>query len=392
MNGERNHADGENHHDGTPSLRRLIIIAIALAITGVAPAVSQQLGRISYIEGDVELVRDGAVREGYEIGIGEPVLELDVIQTGYDGYVEIELDQPPNSAVRVQENSAYYVELMTDEDGTETTRLKLLNGTVEVAVDRVSRDSRLNVETRSVVFGVRGTEFDVITAPDEAALLGVREGQVAVATDNEQRVANAGSVVESVPDEALSEESVDDGDFESYYQRWTEIRLQIFRNGATTFVRAYARRYLDSVDTFQRAYRELITYRPRLEEAVEREGNALGDDMRLRQQISPSLIAMRSILPIFENTVYRLRELQRFHDQGIGVTEIDGRSSQAFFREFGRESSRIIGQLSEVRTMFRLYREIEERSFGGLPGGGSPFDGGSPFGNNGSDILNSMQF
>jgi hypothetical protein len=171
----------------------------------------------------------------------------------------------------------------------------------------------------------------------------------------------------------LRTETVADEEFERYYDRWTEIRLQAFRSGATTFVRAYARRYLDSVDSFQDTYDDLVSYRPALEDAVGG-SQSLGDDMLLRREVSPTLIAMRSILPIFENTVYRLGELRRFHDQGIGVTSIDGRSSGRFFQRFARTEGELIAQLAEVRTIFRLYREIEERSFGGLPG-----DMGSPF-------------
>ncbi|MDA3947646.1 MAG: FecR family protein [Spirochaeta sp.] len=367
---------------------RRLVGAILLFISVALSPVAQELGRIGYLEGEVQLIRDGSARSGFELSIGDPILEMDVLQTGSDGYAEIELSQPRGSTVRVSENAAYYVEIVAGDNGGESTRLKLLNGTLEVAVDNVSRTSRLEVETRTATFGVRGTEFDVLTAPDESSLLGVRSGRVAVTTSRDSRVADAGTAVESVADRGLTTEPVPNGDFEAYYDRWAEIRLEIFRNGAATFTQAYAQRYLDTRGNFANAYRDLIAVRPQLEKAVSGGGGSLGSDMRLRQEVSPAIVTMRSILPLFENTVYRLRELNRFHAQGIGRTQIDGRSSEQFFREFTREEMRLTEQLSEVRTIFRMYREVEERSFGGLPGGGSPFDGEGA----GTDILDQMQF
>jgi hypothetical protein len=107
---------------GTTVLFPLLFVLLLIASLGVY---GQELGQIVYLEGDVQLARDGEVRDGFQINIGEPVLEMDVIQTGYDGFVEIELTQPQRSTVRIQENSAYYVELLEGENGATTTRLKV---------------------------------------------------------------------------------------------------------------------------------------------------------------------------------------------------------------------------------------------------------------------------
>jgi hypothetical protein len=338
---------------------------------------SQDLGRITYLEGEVQLIRDGQLRDSRNLTMGTPIIEMDVIQTGDDGYAEIELAQPTGATVRIRENTAYYVEVEREGGDSTTTRLKVLSGTVEVAVQRMSRGSRLDVETRAAVFGVRGTQFDVITAPDESSLLGVREGRVSVAAGRQEQTADAGQAVQSVPDRQLRQETVPGGDFEAYYRQWEELRMEVFRSGASTFNQAYIRRYLDTVDTFQRAYEDLVRHRPALEEAARREGST-GSDIRLRQEVSPAVISMRSILPLFENTVYRLRELRRYHNEGIGRTDVGPISSQEFYSDFAPEEARLAARLSEVRTIFSLYGQIERRSFGGLPGGGSPFGGAPP--------------
>jgi len=351
---------------------------------------AQEVGRLSYLEGDVQLLRDGDVRDSTDIDIGETILNLDVIQTGFDGYVEVELTVPSNVTVRIQENAAYYVDQTVDGDRAAVT-VRLLTGRLEMAVSELSPNSSLSVETQTATLGVRGTEFDVLIAPDEGTLFGIQEGRVEVAAGGRRVAADAGTAVETLPDRRPRPETVPGGDFEAYYSNWTEIRLRAFRSGAPTFIRAYARRYLDTRATFNTAYQDLVALRPRLEEAVDRGQSSLGADMRLRSEMSPAIIRMRSVLPLFETTVYRLRELQRFHDQGIGRTQIDERSSTDFFRAFAREEQELLRRLAEVRTIFRLYREIDERSFGGLPSGRSG-DENSPFDSDSGSLLDSMRF
>lgn len=360
---------------------RTNVIAIALLLGIAITMEAQEIGRIEYIEGDVQLLRDDEIRDAFDLPIGTPVFELDVIQTGYDGYAEVTITADQNTTIRVRENSAYYVEIR-ESNGGQDTRVRLLNGTLESTVRQIGRQARYSVETQTAVLGVRGTTFDVITSPDEATLLGVREGQVALEAGGREILAGANTAVEALPNQSPRGRQVDNLD--SYYGQWVEVRLQAFRSGAATFIRAYARRYEDTSPNFAAAYRELAAFRPRLEAAVNQQ-DALGGDMRLRTETSPALLRMRSILPLFENTVYRLRELRRFHDQGIGRTDIGGTSSTEFFRRFARQEDLILRRLSEVRTIMRLYGEIEDRSFGGLPG-----DGGSPFG--GESILDQMSF
>lgn len=365
-------------------------VATLMALMCIRPVLAQEVGRLVYLEGDVELLRDDEIRAGTEIDVGETILNLDVIQTGFDGYVEVELTVPSSVTVRVQENAAYYVEQTADGDRAAVT-VRLLAGRLDMAVSEISPRSSLSVETQTATLGVRGTEFDVLIAPDEGTLFGITEGRVEVNGGGRRLVAEAGTAVEALPDRRPRAESVPGGDFEAYYANWTEIRLRAFRSGAPTFIRAYARRYLDTRATFDTAYRDLVALRPRLEEAVDQGQSSLGADMRLRSEMSPAIIRMRSVLPLFETTVYRLRELQRFHDQGIGQTQIDERSSTDFFRAFALQERDLLRRLAEVRTIFRLYRQIDERSFGGLPSGTRNGDG-SPFDSDSGSLLDTMRF
>ena len=326
------------------------------------------VGSVIYLEGDVSIVRQGTILDS--ITFGETVYTNDVVRTEVDSYAEVEItgSNATGSTIRVNEDSAYYV---ADYDVESDTRVRLLTGSIEVAVQQLRPGSRFSVQTSTAALGVRGTTFDVITAPDETTLLGVREGSVRLEANGKEIDATTGTAVEAESDGDPSLQRVPNGDFNQYYTVWRETRLAIFKSGAPTFVQAYARRYLDLIDEFHTAYQELSPYRAQLEAAVQSQ-LSMGEEAMLKMEIGPALTRMRSILPIFENTVYRLRELRRFHNEGIGITTIDQMSSSDFFRDFTRQENRLVVQLSITRHIFSLYRAFDSRSFGGMPGSSMP--------------------
>ncbi|TVR70273.1 MAG: hypothetical protein EA427_06245 [Spirochaetaceae bacterium] len=369
--------------------RATLPVLVLPVILAVIPPVAVELaaepvGRIEYLHGEAALLRDGEIVQGPALSPGEELFGMEVIQTGSDGYVEVLLTTGGRAAVRIRENTAYYVDTETRTDGGIRTRLRLLSGSLEIGVEQIARNSTMDVETRTAVIGVRGTEFDILTAPDGSSLLGVRRGRVDLSTQGRQARVEEGLAVEMLPDSPPAGRVVPEGDFDRFYASWRETRLRAFRSGAPVFIQAYVRRFRDTEPSFQASYQELMRHRDRLREATRSDSPGPGADMRLRTEVSPAIIGMRSVLPLFENTFYRLRELDRFHRQGIGRTMIDGEDSEDFFRRFARDERRLMGQLSEVRAVFRLYQEIEKRSFGGLPGGESPFGG--------AGLLDSMRF
>lgn len=353
-------------------------ILFALAVVPIAGVTAQEVGRFVYVEGTVTLTRDGERLEGARVAPGVAVHQFDVIETGTDGLAEVELVATGSAVLRVRENTSYYVEVREQTGTTRETSVRLLNGSVRTSVEGLAEPERLRIRTQSAVLGVRGTDFDVIVAADETVLVGVRDGLVVVDAAGEVVSAGPGNAVEAGRDGDITLNDVGTGALEAYYAEWEALRLELFRSGAATFVLAYARRYRETLPTFSEAYRELMRFREELRTAAESEESNLGADMRIRTAVSPALIRMRSILPLFETTIYRLAELERFHARGIGRTEIDGTSSREFFDEFRRRRPAISLQLSRVRTMLVLYGEIEARSFGGLPGGESIFGGDQP--------------
>jgi hypothetical protein len=121
----------------------ILLLAFLPALSIVLHA--DPAGRIEYLQGEVTLLRDGEITEGYQINSGDPLYLMDVIETGNDGYVEVLLTSGGRTTVRIRENTAYYVEAESRTGGGTRTRLRILTGSVEMAVHQVARNSTLDL-------------------------------------------------------------------------------------------------------------------------------------------------------------------------------------------------------------------------------------------------------
>lgn len=350
--------------------RRTLIAALALLAMLGGTAAAQQFGRIAYLEGTVTLFHEG---EEVYADIGTDIYVGDLIRTGLDGYVELDT-QGGRTAVTVAEDTVLRVEQTTSRGGTDTA-FSLLRGDVDFVVDRLVGNDSLSVDTGTVVLGVRGTEFQIRTSPDDSVAVGVTEGRVAAERDGDEVLADAGTAVESVNRGNLRTQRVEPDRMEEFLAGWQEARMQAFRSGADTFITAYARRYLDQYPRFRDAYEALAPYADAMREAAgERGMGGRGERFRLRAEVSGPAVQVRSILPIFENTFYRLGELSRYHGEGLGRTRINDRlTSTQFFREFDARMSRTEMELADANYLLDLYAALEEGTMGGLPSGESPF-------------------
>jgi hypothetical protein len=353
---------------GTRRGTALVFAVLALA-AGWAEA--QDFGRMVYLEGGVTFFAQG--EEAYA-DIGTAVAPGDLIRTAADGYVELEIRTGPTTVV-VAEDTVLYVEEDTARGRTETG-FQLLRGNVDFVVDRLVGGNSVSVRTQTVALGVRGTEFKVRQSPDDSLVVGVTEGQVSVERERERVIAGAGTAVESVNRGSLQKRRVPEGEMDNFLAQWEQTRMQAFRSGAETFIVAYAERYEDQYPRFLDAYRNLSPYADELREAAGQSGiRGRGQRFRLRAEVSGPAVEMRSILPIFENTFYRLDELAAYHAEGLGRTPIHSDlTSEEFFRTFASRRDRTEARMAHIRYLLRLYKRLEEGTMGGLPSGESPFE------------------
>ena len=355
--------------------RNIIIISFIIFMCFVSAAVfaDEPIGQIVYLEGIVDLQRDGEILELWDTDIGFEIYNLDMIETGYDGFVEIEVTSHKTSGtlIKVDSDTAFYFD-SAKMSGAAKTNVSMMSGSLAFKVQKLTGNEELNVRTESTVMGVRGTEFNVQRAPEGSVLVTCVEGKVACEDDRRmERYAMPGSVVEKRSGSSLSRVDIDVGDENLYGAYWTNKREEIFRSGADTFVKGYSAQYNNYLPRFLEAYDNLLAVKNQLETYGREENQAGGGFsskmITVKAETSDEMIMMRSILPLFEHSFYAVQVLEKYHQQGIGRTMIERNySSDEFFGEFSRRKVEIKNKLADVRYCIKLYMNISRAA---SPGG-----------------------
>ncbi len=368
------------------SNKKFLFIMILFFLAGALFAKSVT-GTISYIEGYVDLYRDGELLDWELVDIGFSIEEFDLIETGDDGLVEIDLKLPSGSrtTVAVKPGTTFYFE-MEEKSGQNQTSFQMLGGSLSFKVQKLTGKDTLDVHTESAVMGVRGTKFEIVTSAEGGILVLCEEGAVSCKDDQgRERYSKPGSVVDKVPDKRINSYSVSTEDLGLYRNYWVSARDEVFRNGAKVFIQGYAKQFLLFEPKFSTVFTELEGVKTTLERYGKDSalaGNP-GTLFKAKAEVSPAIIKMRSVMPIFEMVFYRLKELESYHNEGLGIGYIDSNlSSTDFFNTFGSKKNNISRQLAEVRYLFKLYNNIHKASGGGPSILDNPFGGsGVPTGN-----------
>jgi hypothetical protein len=358
----------------------LLTVFVSAGIFAAPPA-----GEIVYLEGRVDILRDGRKIDAYQVDIGFLIEEFDMVETGSDGFVEFALTSSygGGATVTVQPGTSFYFEGVESDDRKET-QFAAMAGSMGYRVKKLSGNEAFRVRTESAVMGVRGTEFDVTISPEGSVLVACGEGLVEVADEKEggSYVSQPGQVVEQLTEQGLQPRRVSPSELEAFRTEWVSLREEVFKRGAPTFIKSYAQRYLSYLPKFEEAYAELESNR----DALKRfegggSGGSLGSVFQAKRKVSPAVVKMRSILPMFEHVFFRLQTLERYHAQGVGRGMINSRtSSERFFTSYSREAQQIKRRISETYFLLRLYQNLHEESGGGPSLMDDPFGDGEGFG------------
>ncbi len=340
-----------------------VALVILLALSFSLPLYSQTVGKIDYLEGIVDIHRDGEVVELFPEDIGYSLDASDTIQTGDDGLVDFSLStlQRRGTTIHVGSDTTFRVE-SSMENGASRTRLEVLTGNISLKVAKLTGNESLTVRTESAAMGVRGTQFEVVTSPDGGVLVLCDEGRVSCQDLNRQEVmAYPGQAVEKVPGDAVASLDVDPDDFDEYRAAWKKERLEIFRSGAPVFLKAYIQQFQRIDPRFEAAVAKLRPFEERLKRYTSGEVTlGRGDFMRFRSEISSPIGEMRSVLPFYRQTFFRLQELNRYVVRdGLGrEVQVGDVTASSFFRNFAARFEQRRKELARVEYWFKLYRDL----------------------------------
>lgn len=359
------------------------VLALLMLILCLIPLFSEEkIGEIVYLEDEVEVVRNGETIDPGDVQIGMEIENFDFLSTSSSGYAEIEIAsrRAPAFTVKVSPDTTFFFEI-NNINGKEKTSLGMITGSLSLRVKKITGARELEVRTESATMGVRGTSFEVTTAPGGEVLITCDEGRVSC-TDEEGKelTAEPGRAVEKRPGELFQEVPVAVSDLKSFRRNWYAERFGVFRANALKAIRRYAERYARLKNEFRAAYQGLMGEREVLDKwfQEDRRGKvgAKIEMMREKKRLIGHLFKIRRVLFIFERVYFRLAELNAYHNQGYGKGTIrPGLTTDAFFAAFNREKRELGKQMARVRYIVKLYAGRNQGSFptGGFGAQQAPF-------------------
>ncbi|TFG65312.1 MAG: hypothetical protein E4H36_00350 [Spirochaetales bacterium] len=327
-------------------MKRFVYMVLTAAVLLTLPlyvSANDILGEVDYLEGGVEVHRNGKLLSANEVDIGLQIEKFDLIKTTKNGYAEVSVNSSSSNGmvVKVRPDTAFYFD-MEVKGGAAQSNFKLLSGSLSLKVSKLTGSGGVNVSTESAVMGVRGTEFTVTAAPEGSILVSCTEGKVAITDESgKSSIAEPGKAVEQDRDKQLKNISVSSSGLENFQKSWVEQKIQDFLPTALPVLRGYSRTYQDLYDKFIPAYNELMKNRKVFEKYAGQSSSSMGMGQAVidRRAVSPGVIKMRSILPLFELYYYRISGVKEIMISGNVRQSMTGFNAADFFKTFDSHQS-----------------------------------------------------
>lgn len=344
----------------------LKLIFITMSVYLAAQAGTDAI--ITYIEGTVDITRDGQYIEIGDIDIGTILENYDMIETGVDGYVEIDVSTPVSRAVtiKVMEETSFYYDTKKVQGNTKTS-FQLLAGSMGMKVQKLYNDSELEINVNNSVMGVRGTEFTISSLVDGSTLVTTTEGKVSCKNDTgKEWFSTPGVVCETDRNNNYREINIPVDKVNEYRKDWYTERLNILKSNALISIRHYAKLYNQFYPRFDRSWQSL----ERKDEVFTRWNRylksganpSLSEAVLSKQSVSAEILELRSVLPIFQHTFYVMKVLGDLHRKGYGEGALDINMTQRqLFNHYFNNYEETRGRLTRSLYYFRIYLEIGKR-------------------------------
>src|SRR4030042_972771 len=196
----------------------------------------------------------------------------------------------------------------------DSATFRMMSGTLACKVDKLS-GSEVQVKTKSAAMGVRGTEFEVTTAPTEDLLVTCEEGEVVCTRDGEEESVKPGNVIELLAEEGKFRRlPVTKAELEKYRENWFVKRIEVFRHVAPKIVKGLSAAFDASYQLLVKSYTALKRSGAVIEKwKREDQTGKIGSKrelLREKKQIIGALFAIKVSLFAFEHVYYRLLELE----------------------------------------------------------------------------------
>jgi hypothetical protein len=341
------------------------ICIVLLLLFSINSFVYSEDGVITYMSGNIELMRDGDFYDQYDLYVGFEIENFDQITTGSNGELWIELTSlsGSESELKISSGTTFYIE-MSKIDDKNTTTIGMITGSLFYSVQKLLGTEQYEIETDAATMGVRGTSFGVQTSVAGDVLITCEEGRVACYDPDggPEYFAEPGNVVERQADATFRSIPVAISDIESFRSGWITERISAFKANALRVIQQFAARYKELRNEFNTEFEALMTETTVLNKWFsEHEDGEMGsrmERMRERREIIGHLFDLKRILFIFERIYYRLLELRSYHEEGFGRGALaDGTTTTQFFNMLENERRELARRVAMVRFVMKLYTE-----------------------------------
>jgi hypothetical protein len=336
---------------------------LSLVLLGVLSAwpvfAAKVVGEINYVSGEVSIIRNGKTLDAKQVKIGGPVEDFDLVRTGAKGLVELTVRTPSKEAIqlKVQSNTAFAIEMGKISKDKDQATFRMMSGTLALKVDKLS-GSEVQVKTKSAAMGVRGTDFEVTTAPTEDLLVTCVEGEVMCTDANgDEESVKPGNVIELIADEGgFHNLPVTKAELAAYRQNWFVKRIEVFKAVAPKVVKGLSATFNLSYQALVKSYEALKRSGKIIDKWMkeDREGKyaSRAELLREKKAIIGAIFKIKISLFAFEHVYYRLLELEYYVNQGYGANDPEVKQ---FFAELARKKQNIEMMMAEITYVFKLY-------------------------------------
>ncbi|RLW70939.1 MAG: hypothetical protein B6D68_00205, partial [spirochete symbiont of Stewartia floridana] len=221
------------------SLRCLVFFLLIAAPVFIGAETA--IGTISFIEGRVEVIRGEHFLSSDSVSIGFPLEMFDTIETGDDGYAEIDLDMPTGgSSVKIGPKTTFYLEGPPRKSSFLKTTFQLLRGVLSLKVGRLSPRESYAVQTDSALMAVRGTDFSVDMALDRSVLVTAAEGRIQIKSGRKVKTVRPNIVAAIDENAAITTARVKTEDISQYREKWHNARMEALQINAGLSIQHHA--------------------------------------------------------------------------------------------------------------------------------------------------------
>ena len=123
-------------------MKALFLMLFISCTVGIIEAQDNTKAVILYMEGSVDITRNGVYLNYSDVDIGTVIEIYDMIKTGEDGYIELEVKTPVSPAVtlKIYEDTHFYFDTKQVHGNTKTS-FQLLSGSMGLKVQKLYNDN-----------------------------------------------------------------------------------------------------------------------------------------------------------------------------------------------------------------------------------------------------------